>query len=256
MHHAETVRFLLGDRVDDVEGEVEAVCIFKGDLKRIAVLALLDGHEIRDEVRGFEGVRGSFLFDCGGSILRDQAAFFPFEVGAFLRKDDREKADVLAADGDDAVGVAGIVENAVARMQDLLIVLDADLHGAFKDIVEFLARVGHLLDRRMLLFLIVIVDDVVGIGNAVLEEVGDVLDDDAGLHARELAAAASRQGVAGQQRGLALKELHDLHVEDRGAFVDEGEGKIRRAALVGDIVGKVEAGHVGHLALGIAAVKP
>ena len=107
----------------------------------------------------------------------------------------------------------------------------------------------------MLLSLVVIIDYIVRIRNTVLEEMSDVLYDDARLHAGELSAAAASQGVAGQERRLAFQKLHDLNVEDRSALVNEGEGKIGAAALVGGVIDKVETCHVGHLFLRIAAVK-
>ena len=251
--HAQPVRLLLRDGIHHVKGKIELLCILEADLLGISVFALFHGDEIGDKVRSFECVRRGLLFDFNG-FGACQTAVLPLEIRAFFRKDDRKKADRLAFCCDDAVRIAGIVENAVAGVEHFLVVLDPDLHGSLKDIVEFLPGMGDLLDRCMLQLLGIIVDDKVGVGDPIFEEGSDVLDDDARLNGGQLTVAAACQGVSGQERRFAFKEFHDLDVEHGSALVNEGEGQVGDAALIGDIVTERKSRHIRHLFLCVAHI--
>ena len=151
-------------------------------------------------------------------------------------QDDRAKDAVRPVDGDHAVGRGGIVEDAVAGAEDLGVLADLDLEAAFHDEVELLPAVGVLVDGGVLLRLGIFIAHPVGVRLAVFEQRRDGADLGAGLVARELAAAAARDGVAGQARRGALQQLHHLHAEGHGALVDKAEGQIGPAGLVGPIV--------------------
>ena len=139
-------------------------------------------------------------------------------------------------------------------MQDFLIILDPDLHGSFQDVVELLTRMGDLLDRRVLLLLIIVVNNEIRIRNSVLEQRRDVLDENARLHRRQLTAARAGQRVAGKERSTSFEKFHDFNIEDRRAFVNERERKIRAALLIHRVVLEGKSGHIRHLLLRVSAV--
>ena len=254
MNHAEAVRLLLGDRIYNVKCKVEFLGILESNALRIAVLALFDRDEVRDKVRGTQCGRGDLLLDHIGRNLGSQTAFFPFHLGSFLGKDDSQEADILSTDCDDAVRIGGVIENAVAGMEDFLIILDLDLHGSLKDIVEFLTGMRDLLDRLVLLCLIIVVDNEVRVCNPVLKERSNVLDQNARLLRGELSSACAGQSIARQKGCTAFQKLHDFYVEYGCAFMNERERQIRPSALIIDVIREGETGHVRHLLLCVTTV--
>ena len=246
--HRETVRLLLRDGVHHVKGEVEALDVLEVHGQGIARLVLGRGNEVVHVAeRGLEQV------DLLAVLLDglDDVAVIPLHL--LVREDHREERAVRAADGDDAVGLAGVVVDAVAGAEGLGVLTDLDLHLPLDDEVELLALVRHLMDGLTLLFLVVLVAHPVGVGLAVFEERRDGADLDARLLGGELPLAAAGDGVAGQTRRVALHQLHDLHAKRHGALVDKGEGKVGLAALVDQILVQTDAGQARHLLLGVAA---
>ena len=128
-----------------------------------------------------------------------------------------------------------------------------NLHLAGEDDVELLARVGGEMDGHALLGLVVVVGAVVGLGQLVAEQGGQVGDLDARLLGGLLALPPAGDGVAGQVGAAPLQQVRDADAEGQGALVDEGEGQVRAAGLVDPVFRHGGVRPPGHLLLRKAA---
>ena len=234
VQHRKLVRRAPGDLVDDVEGEVEPLRMAEADVQEASVGVLdridepLDDQRLLGEL-GADGLDGDRLLLLAAG------------------HDHRDERDVLAADGDHAVGRRGLVEDRVALVEDLLVVADAHAHRSAHNEVELLPRVGRRMDRQALQLLVVAVGDVIGRRQAVAEHRRHVADLDALLLRGDRALAAARHEIARQLRRVALEQRVDVDAEGERALVEEGEGRIALPGLDGLVLGGGDVREARHL---------
>ena len=241
MKHGKLLGRLAGDLVDNVKGKVEAVLVLEAQILEHAVCVLLGLDEFLAQQRlplGLDGGLGLFLLRLHEAGLLD---------GLVRRHDHGEEGAVLAVDGDHAVGRGAVVVDAVALVQDLLMLADAHTQGAGDDEVEFLAGVGGGVDGLILQLCGVLVGDPVGRRHLLAEQRRHVLDDDAVLHGGHEALVPAVHRVGGQPCAAALQELNGLDAHGHGGLVQEGEGQVHPAGLVLDVLRLGDAGAGRHL---------
>ena len=232
-----------GNGVHAVEGEVEPLCVGEGEAPQAPVFVLLGLDE------GFAHV---VLAGAGP----DDGLAHGLLVGLLAGDHHRAEHALPAAHGDHPVRGGGVVEDAVPLLQDLRVLPHLDLQLAGEDDVKLLAGVGGEVDGHVLLGLVVVVGDVVGLRQLIAEEGGQVADLNARLLGGLLALPSPGDGVAAQVGAVALQQVGDADAEGQGALVDEGEGQIRPAGLVGAVLHNGGVGPAGHLLLGKAADGP
>ena len=154
---------------------------------------------------------------------------------------------VPAAGGDLAVGGGGVVVDAVALPEVLHVVADAHQQLAGEDQVELLAGVGVGVDGLVLQLLGIAVGDPEGLGDLLAEQRRQVADLDALLAGGDGGLALAGDGVGAQVGAAALDQVGDVHAEDAGAVVDEGEGQVGLAGLVVHVGFHVQLGLLGHV---------
>ena len=217
--HGKLVRALPGDGIHGVEGEVVALGVLEVEGLHAAVVALL-----RDDELPAEQMLVGLLLDQGlggGPLL-------PLGGG----HDHGEEHAVLAAHCDLAVGGGALEEDAVALVEDFLMLAHPDFHGALDDHVELLTGVGDGVDGLFLQLRVIFVSTPIRSCQLVLEHGGHVLDGDAVLRGGDGALAAAGDGVAGEAGAVALQQLRQLHAENQGALVHEGEGQVNGPGLI------------------------
>ena len=243
MEHSQLLRVLGGDGVHAVEGEVEAVRVGEGEGLEHPMLVLLGADEFLADVLG----AGPGLHDgaADGHLLR-------------LLPGDNHRAEHAGPSsyGDHAVGGGGVVEDAVPLAENLRILPHLHLQLTGEDDVELLPGVCGEMDGHPLLGLVVLIGAVVGLRQLVAEEGGQVGDFDALLLGGLLALPPAGDGVAAQVGAVALQQVGDADTEGQRTLVDEGEGQVRPAGLIGQVLGHGGVGFLGHLLLGEAADPP
>ena len=223
VQHRQALRIAAGDLVHDVEGEVESLDVLERDVLQRAVRVLFN----RDEV----------LHDARRGRLAVRGAHHRERLVALVRHDHREKRALLTADGDHPVRNGRTVEGGVARLQDLLMLADAQLELPAQDVVVLLAAMGRGVDRRVLEPRVVVVGDEIRCRLAVAEMRRHVADFDALLARRHDAFARARHLQVGELGRVPLQQRRQVDAEDERALVQERErgialGRLDRTALL------------------------
>ena len=239
MEHGELLGRLAGDLVDDIEGEVEAVLILEMQVSETAfgVLGRLD--ELLAQQRLVLGLKGGLGFRL---LARLHEAGL---LNVFIHRHNHgEEGAVLPVDGDHAVGGGAVIVDAVALVQDLLVVTHAHAEGSLDNKVELLTGVGRGMDRFALQLGRIRIGDPIRRGHLFAEERRHVLNDDTVLHGGDKALIPPVHGVRGQARAAALQELDRLDAHGHGGLVQKGEGQVDLAGFVGDVLflGNARAG--------------
>ena len=207
------------------------------DRRPLLVLVGIDKF-IADQVR----ILG--LFRLGQDVIR-------LLRGAALHDEGQEET-VLAVDGDHAVGRGALVEDAVALVQDLGMIAHLDLQRTLDDQVKFLPGVGRGVDGLMLLGLGVFIGNPVGRAQLLAEHRRQILDHDAVLLRRDGALAAPGDGIAGELRAVALKQVSQLNAEGQSALMNKGKGQVARALFILQVYIHRHVRPLGHLGAGVA----
>ena len=221
--HGQLVGILSGDGIHSIEGEVVALGVAEVEHLQAAVLPFLGD----DELPAQQGIVGLLLDQRLG-----RGPLLPLGGG---HNHGQEHA-VLAAHGDLAMGRGALEEDAVALVEDLLMLAHTDLHGALQDQVEFLTGVGNGMDGLGEKLGVIFVGAPVRRGHLVLEHGSHVLNGDAVLGGGDGALASAGNVIAGQAGAVALQQLGQFHAEGHGTLVHKGKGQVLFPGLILNIL--------------------
>ena len=219
VQHGQLIRIPAGNGVHGVEGEVIGILIVEAQLLQSAPVVLPG----LDEMLAQQG-RHLFGLPAGG----DEHGVVHLVGG----HDHGKELAVPAAHGDHAVGGGAFIEDAVALVQNLLMLAHPDPHGALDHQVEFLTGVGGGVDGLILQLGRILIGNPVRGGQLLMEHTGQILNGDAVLAGGDKALALPGHGVARQPGAGAAEQIRQLNAENSGALVHEGKGKVRIAGLV------------------------
>ena len=127
-----------------------------------------------------------------------------------------------------------------------------DLQGALDDQVKLLPGVGRGMDGLMLLGLRVFIGDPIGRAQLLAEHRCQILDHDAVLLRRNGALAPPGDGIAGELRTVALKQVSQFNAEGQGTLMNKGKGQVAHALLVAQVNIHRHIRPLGHLRAGVA----
>ena len=246
--HRQLVGGLFGDLVHDVKGKVKMLDILKRDIRKpvIFVHLFVDKPLVN---RVFE-VR---LVDVG--LRRRGHLFFILRHALAVRvHDDRIDDRLFPVHRHQIVRIGAVVVDAVALVQDLVVIADADLDTAFEHHIKLLPLVRRQLPRMKQRLGRIRNGHVKRLSQLIFEHrrqvtVGVPLMPGKG---HPLARAGDR--VGGQARAVAFQHVGDLHRAGFTELVDEGKVEIRLAGFDLEVVFKRHFGSLGDLRRGKADV--
>ena len=243
MHHRQLLGVSARDAVNDVKGEVEFVLAHELDPAQRALLVLGGADEFFAQKRQLFFARRRRGLGLGQLVGRDDHRLLGLAAG----HNHGQKYAVLPVHSDHAVRSGALIEDAVALVQNLLVIAHAHAHRALDNKVKFLTGVGGGVDGLVLELLGILIRDPVGRGQLLAEQRRHVLDGDAVLAGRDGAAAAPRDHVARELCAVAFEQVGQFHAERERALMHKGERQVGRAGLVGQILFLRDLGLLRHL---------